>query len=68
MRAMLAEFGTAHAFDHYGQSAEYLRMSRIAPPASAVAGSPTDSKLVGRDETPACHSLFPTPGAMKNRV
>ena len=29
-----AEFGVAHAFDHYGQMAEYLRMNGIVPPAS----------------------------------
>jgi hypothetical protein len=25
----------AHAFDHYGQMVEYLRMNGIVPPASA---------------------------------
>jgi hypothetical protein len=34
-RATLAEFGVAHAFDHYGQMVEYLRMNGIVPPASA---------------------------------
>jgi len=29
-----AEFGVAHAFDHYGQMVEYLRMNGIVPPAS----------------------------------
>jgi len=33
-RLHLAEFGVAHAFDHYGQMAEYLRMNGIVPPAS----------------------------------
>jgi len=28
------EFGVAHAFNHYGQMAEYLRMNGIVPPAS----------------------------------
>lgn len=28
------EFGVAHAFDHYGQMVEYLRMNGIVPPAS----------------------------------
>jgi hypothetical protein len=28
------EFGIAHAFDHYGQMVEYLRMNGIVPPAS----------------------------------
>jgi uncharacterized damage-inducible protein DinB len=34
-RATLAGFGVAHAFDHYGQMIEYLRMNGIVPPASA---------------------------------
>lgn len=34
-RASLASFGVAHAFDHYGQMVEYLRMNGIVPPASA---------------------------------
>ena len=34
-RATLAAFGIAHAFDHYGQMAVYLRMNGIVPPASA---------------------------------
>jgi hypothetical protein len=29
-----AEFGVAHAYDHYGQMVEYLRMNGIIPPAS----------------------------------
>jgi len=33
-RLHLAEFGVAHAYDHYGQMVEYLRMNGIAPPAS----------------------------------
>jgi uncharacterized damage-inducible protein DinB len=33
-RLFLAEFGVAHAFDHYGQMVEYLRMNGIVPPAS----------------------------------
>jgi uncharacterized damage-inducible protein DinB len=33
-RLHLATFGVAHAFDHYGQMVEYLRMSGIVPPAS----------------------------------
>lgn len=33
-RLRLAEFGVAHAYDHYGQIVEYLRMSGIVPPAS----------------------------------
>ena len=33
-RLHLAEFGIAHAFDHYGQLVEYLRMNGIVPPAS----------------------------------
>jgi uncharacterized damage-inducible protein DinB len=34
-RATLAQFGVSHAFDHYGQMVEYLRMNGIVPPASA---------------------------------
>ncbi|MGD0627709.1 MAG: DinB family protein [Terracidiphilus sp.] len=34
-RATLAAFEVAHAFDHYGQMVEYLRMNAIVPPASA---------------------------------
>jgi hypothetical protein len=33
-RLRLAEFGVAHACDHYGQMVEYLRMNGIVPPAS----------------------------------
>ncbi|GAC1642002.1 MAG: hypothetical protein NVS9B14_23610 [Candidatus Acidiferrum sp.] len=33
-RLRLATFGVAHAYDHYGQMVEYLRMSGIVPPAS----------------------------------
>jgi pimeloyl-ACP methyl ester carboxylesterase/uncharacterized damage-inducible protein DinB len=33
-RLHLAEFAVAHAFDHYGQMVEYLRMNGIVPPAS----------------------------------
>jgi len=33
-RLRLATFGVSHAFDHYGQMVEYLRMSGIVPPAS----------------------------------
>ncbi len=31
-----ATFGVAHAYDHYGQMVEYLRMNGIVPPASRV--------------------------------
>ena len=34
-RGTLAAFLVAHAFDHYGQMVEYLRMNAIVPPASA---------------------------------
>lgn len=34
-RSTLAMFAVAHAFDHYGQMVEYLRMNGIVPPASA---------------------------------
>jgi hypothetical protein len=33
-RLRLATFAVAHAYDHYGQMVEYLRMNGIAPPAS----------------------------------
>lgn len=33
-RLRLAVFGVEHAFDHYGQMVEYLRMNGITPPAS----------------------------------
>jgi hypothetical protein len=33
-RLRLAEFGVAHAYDHYGQMVEYLRTNGIVPPAS----------------------------------
>jgi hypothetical protein len=33
-RLRLAEFGVAHAYDHYGQMVQYLRMNGIVPPAS----------------------------------
>jgi hypothetical protein len=34
IRLHLATFAVAHAFDHYGQMVEYLRMNGIVPPAS----------------------------------
>ncbi len=33
-RLHLAEFAVAHAYNHYGQMVEYLRMNGIVPPAS----------------------------------
>ena len=33
-RLFMATFAPAHAFDHYGQIIEYLRMNGIVPPAS----------------------------------
>lgn len=33
-RLRLATFGASHAYDHYGQMVEYLRMNGIVPPAS----------------------------------
>ena len=33
-RLYLATFGVAHAYDHYGQMVEYLRMNGVVPPAS----------------------------------
>jgi uncharacterized damage-inducible protein DinB len=35
-RLQLATFGVAHAYDHYGQMVEYLRMNGIVPPASRM--------------------------------
>jgi hypothetical protein len=34
IRLVRATFGVAHAYDHYGQMVEYLRMNGIVPPAS----------------------------------
>ncbi len=34
LRLHRATFAMAHAFDHYGQMLEYLRMNGIVPPAS----------------------------------
>lgn len=34
LRLDRAEFAVSHAFDHYGQMVEYLRMNGIVPPAS----------------------------------
>jgi hypothetical protein len=33
-RLRMAEFAVVHAYDHYGQMVEYLRMNGIVPPAS----------------------------------
>jgi uncharacterized damage-inducible protein DinB len=33
-RLHYAEFGIAHAYDHYGQMVEYLRMNGVVPPAT----------------------------------
>jgi DinB family protein len=38
-RLYLATFAASHAFDHYGQMVEYLRMNGIVPPASAPPGA-----------------------------
>jgi len=37
-RLRLATFGVAHAYDHYGQMVEYLRMNGVVPPASRGSG------------------------------
>jgi hypothetical protein len=34
-KGTMAEFAVAHAYDHYGQMVEYLRMNGLVPPASA---------------------------------
>jgi hypothetical protein len=36
LRLDRTEFGVAHAYNHYGQMVEYLRMNGIVPPASRV--------------------------------
>src|ERR1041385_8674070 len=41
-RLHLVTFGVAHAFNHYGQMVEYLRMNGIVPPATA------NRKQIGR--------------------
>ena len=38
-RLRLTAFAVAHAYDHYGQMVEYLRMNGIIPPASRSTGS-----------------------------
>jgi hypothetical protein len=38
-RLHYATFAVAHAFDHYGQMVEYLRMNGIVPPASRTKAS-----------------------------
>jgi hypothetical protein len=37
-RLQMATFAVAHAFDHYGQMVEYLRLNGIVPPASRGKG------------------------------
>ena len=39
-RLHLATFGVAHAYDHYGQMVEYLRMNGIVPPVSRATTAP----------------------------
>lgn len=43
-RLYLATFGVAHAFDHYGQMVEYLRMNGVVPPASRPSSVPEGGK------------------------
>ena len=38
-RLRLANFGVAHAFNHYGQMVEYLRMNGIVPPETVSRGN-----------------------------
>lgn len=45
-RLILASFGCTHAFDHYGQMVEYLRMNGIVPPASK--GQPSANPSAGK--------------------
>ena len=51
-RLHLATFAVEHAFDHYGQMVEYLRMNGIVPPASR-----------GRTDAPQAQQLPQTPAA-----
>jgi hypothetical protein len=50
-RLALASFSCAHASDHYGQMAEYLRMNGIVPPASR-GQPPANPRAI---EGPAAH-------------
>ncbi|HKF50777.1 MAG TPA: DinB family protein [Candidatus Acidoferrales bacterium] len=45
-RLSLASFSCTHAFDHYGQMVEYLRMNGIVPPASQ--GQPPANPSTGK--------------------
>jgi uncharacterized damage-inducible protein DinB len=50
-RLRLATFGVAHAFDHYGQMVEYLRMSGIVPPVSRPSQPQSQAPLAARSRT-----------------
>ena len=43
-RLALATHACAHAYDHYGQMAEYLRMNGIVPPATSAQPSSSATK------------------------
>ena len=47
-RLYLAKFAASHAFEHYGQMVEYLRMNGIAPPASAPPAQPAPTPRAAR--------------------
>jgi uncharacterized damage-inducible protein DinB len=49
-RLRLATFAVAHAFDHYGQMVEYLRMNGIVPPASRGKSDDTPDPARSRAE------------------
>ena len=42
-RLHLATFAVAHAYDHYGQMVEYLRMNGIVPPAAGESQTDWDT-------------------------
>ena len=51
-RLAMATHACAHAYDHYGQLVEYLRMNGIVPPASRPQPSSTASETSGRSGAP----------------
>jgi uncharacterized damage-inducible protein DinB len=68
-RLHLATFAVAHAFDHYGQMVEYLRMNGIVPPATVERNAAARIvDLTAADGTPLKASYFdagkPGPGVL----
>src|ERR1700687_1033139 len=47
-RLRLATFAVSHAFDHYGQMVEYLRMNGIVPPVSRASQPQNQAPLPAR--------------------